>query len=30
MGNLLHIDKTKNYERMFEKFVLSREITFLF
>ena len=30
MGNLLHIDKTKNYERMFEKFVLSREITVLF
>ena len=27
MGNLLHIDKTKNYERMF---VLSREITVLF
>ena len=30
MGNLLHIDKTKNYERMFEKFFLSREITVLF
>ena len=30
MDNLLHIDKTKNYERMFEKFVLSREITVLF
>ena len=30
MGNLLHIDKMENHERMFEKFVLSREITVLF